>query len=203
MATVEHSTLTSSELHEPKGISSAASGKVYVADGTGSGDWSTMQPSITGWGYYQDNAAEQTFNTTDAKLSIDGTGTETTEAYLPLDIRGSASLWDTTNDKITPTAVGDAYEARINLPITSRTSANYAEVTLDIGGGASPTIVIHTSRIETNRTAPFSHSVVIPISCLSTFVTNGGQVFISTDTGSIGITDPSILLVRTHKEDIA
>ena len=203
MATVEHSTLTSSELHEPKGISSAASGKVYVADGTGSGDWTTMQPSITGWGYYQDDSAEQTFNTTDAKLSIDGTGTETTEAYLPLDIRGSASLWDTTNDKITPTAVGDAYEARINLPITSRTSANYAEVTLDIGGGASPTIVIHTSRIETNRTAPFSHSVVIPISCLSTFVTNGGQVFISTDTGSIGITDPSILIVRTHKEDIA
>ena len=203
MATVEHSTLTSSELHEPKGISSAASGKVYVADGTGSGDWSTMQPSITGWGYYQDNAAEQTFNTTDAKLSIDGTGTETTEAYLPLDIRGSSSLWDTTNDKITPTTVGNTYVARLNLPITSRSSANYAEIVLDIGGTSSPTVVINTNRIEVNRTAPFDHSVVIPIFCLSTFVSNGGQFFITTDTGSIGITAPSLFISRTHKEDIA
>ena len=163
MATVEHSTLTSSELHEPKGISSAASGKVYVADGTGSGDWTTMQPSITGWGYYLDDATEQTFNTTAAKLSIDGDGTASTEAYLPLDIRGFTSLWDTTNDKITPTAVGDAYDIRLNLPVTSRTSANYAEVVLDIGGTSSPTNVINTSRIEVDRAAPFSHSIPIQI----------------------------------------
>lgn len=203
MATVEHSTLTSSELHEPKGISSAASGKVYVADGTGSGDWTTMQPSITGWGYYLDDATEQTFNTTAAKLSIDGDGTASTEAYLPLDIRGFTSLWDTTNDKITPTAVGDAYDIRLNLPVTSRTSANYAEVVLDIGGTSSPTNVINTSRIEVDRAAPFSHSIPIQIFCLSTFVTNGGQLFITTDTGSIGVTTPSLLIARTHKEDIA
>ena len=34
-----HSSLTGSDLHEPKGISSASADTVYVADGAGSGTW--------------------------------------------------------------------------------------------------------------------------------------------------------------------
>ena len=37
--TVEHSALTGSSLHEPKGVASATAGKVYVANGSGSGAW--------------------------------------------------------------------------------------------------------------------------------------------------------------------
>jgi hypothetical protein len=37
--TVEHSLLTGSSLHEPKGVDSASSGQVYIADGLGSGAW--------------------------------------------------------------------------------------------------------------------------------------------------------------------
>lgn len=39
MANVNHSTLTDPYLHEPKGIASAGSGTVYVANGSGSGTW--------------------------------------------------------------------------------------------------------------------------------------------------------------------
>lgn len=39
MANVNHSTLTDPYLHEPKGIASAGTGQVYVANGTGSGTW--------------------------------------------------------------------------------------------------------------------------------------------------------------------
>jgi hypothetical protein len=39
--TIEHSVMTDPELHEPKGISVAASGQVYEADGLGSGAWTT------------------------------------------------------------------------------------------------------------------------------------------------------------------
>ena len=39
MATVEHSTLTTGELHEPKGIATAQANTVYIADGAGSGNW--------------------------------------------------------------------------------------------------------------------------------------------------------------------
>lgn len=36
---VEHSTLTTTDLHEPKGVAVATSGQVYVANGSGSGTW--------------------------------------------------------------------------------------------------------------------------------------------------------------------
>lgn len=36
---VTHASLTDPELHEPKGISTALAGQIYVADGAGSGSW--------------------------------------------------------------------------------------------------------------------------------------------------------------------
>ena len=45
MANVEHNAITDPNIHEPKGVSSASSGTVYVADGAGSGNWSTPENS--------------------------------------------------------------------------------------------------------------------------------------------------------------
>lgn len=42
MANVEHSALTGSNLHESKGVAAATANTVYVADGVGSGAWSTV-----------------------------------------------------------------------------------------------------------------------------------------------------------------
>lgn len=39
---VEHKDITDPEIHEPKGIASASSGSVYVADGSTSGDWERL-----------------------------------------------------------------------------------------------------------------------------------------------------------------
>ncbi len=44
MADLEHVDLTDPNLHEPKGVSAAAVDTVYVADGTGSGDWEKVGP---------------------------------------------------------------------------------------------------------------------------------------------------------------
>ncbi len=38
----EHNTITDPEIHEPKDIAAATIGKVYVADGIGSGDWTDL-----------------------------------------------------------------------------------------------------------------------------------------------------------------
>lgn len=43
---VEHSTLTGSSLHEPKGVAAAAANRVYVSDGAGSGSWATVGNSV-------------------------------------------------------------------------------------------------------------------------------------------------------------
>lgn len=42
MPDIEHSTLTGSEIHEPKGADTANEGEVYIADGLGSGDFAKI-----------------------------------------------------------------------------------------------------------------------------------------------------------------
>lgn len=48
MANVEHSSITDPKIHEPKGVAASAAGKVYVADGAGSGAWEALQDVYTG-----------------------------------------------------------------------------------------------------------------------------------------------------------
>lgn len=45
MATVTHASLTGSDLHEPKGISSATANEIYSATGSGSGTWQKITPT--------------------------------------------------------------------------------------------------------------------------------------------------------------
>jgi len=47
MADVQHSALTDPNLHEPKGVAAASAGRVYVSDGSGSGDWSPRQYTLS------------------------------------------------------------------------------------------------------------------------------------------------------------
>ena len=49
MANVNHSSLTDPYLHEPKGISTASLGSIYVADGTGSGSWNHAHHYVGGY----------------------------------------------------------------------------------------------------------------------------------------------------------
>jgi hypothetical protein len=47
MANKEHNTITDPEIHEPKGVSTALVGQVYVANGSGSGTWQIPQGNST------------------------------------------------------------------------------------------------------------------------------------------------------------
>lgn len=156
--------------------------------------------NVTGWANYQDgesSPATQTFTSTPAKLQIDGLGSASESGYLPYEIRGSGELWDTTNDKITPINIGDSYELRVQFEVTAETSnPNDIISQLDIGGGASPTIVIATRYASTGKGTPYSVNFAFPIFSLTTFVTNGGQIFISTDTGNVTVGARSIFLAR-------
>lgn len=68
MPNIGHSTLSGSDLHECKGVSSAASGYVQVADGAGSATWKkrltkysvTLTPALVA----ANTTAEQTFTVT-------------------------------------------------------------------------------------------------------------------------------------------
>lgn len=154
-----------------------------------------------GWGHYVDGETTPStisLSTTPTKLLIDGLGGTSESDYLPLSIRGNGELWDNANDEILPISVGDSYDVRINVEVTSKgggvAGLNFE---LDIGGGASPTIVVVDSQIAIPKSTPFSIISTFPIFCLSTFLTNKGQVFVSTDTGTATIAARSITIIRT------
>lgn len=56
MANVAHSTLTGADLHEPKGAATAASGTVYISNGSGSGAWGTIATALNFTGMMADFA---------------------------------------------------------------------------------------------------------------------------------------------------
>jgi hypothetical protein len=153
-----------------------------------------------GWGFYSDDAVSvQNFTGTPSKLTINSLGSSTYEGKLPLSIRGLSSLWDSVDNKITPITLDDTYDLRINLEITSTNSnPTRFDVSLDIGGGATPTIVV-AEDAKTLKTGSFPQSYVVsfPIFDRATFLANGGQIFISVDSGDIDISARSVLLVRT------
>jgi len=79
MPTVEHSTLGAGEIHEPKGITSASSGQVYIADGANSGEWIKANP-VGGW-RYTDIGTGTTFTgpTTYTLMNVAGTTTSVSD----------------------------------------------------------------------------------------------------------------------------
>ena len=62
MANVNHSSLTDPYIHEPKGTATAAAGRVYVANGSGSGAWTAKETLVgeTLNGYLEDVSSVET-----------------------------------------------------------------------------------------------------------------------------------------------
>ena len=191
---IEHDSIVDGERHEPKGVGLAASGYVYVADGAGSGVWSGQAPQPHGWIYYKDGATAQTFNTTESLLSIDGATTRL-DTYAPT---GVTDLWDTTGDKLMPASLGDSYTVRLDLPVTGKTGTpNKITVEYDIGGLVTPSNVVVSTEQVVDGTPPYSLSFTTSLFCLNTFIANGMQIFLKTDTGTLDITEPAIFITRT------
>lgn len=81
MANIQHSALTDPNLHEPKGASTAASGKVYVANGSGSGVWQYIAGHSYGDLYITGSTTSQTLAASSALAKLNPTGAWTANGY--------------------------------------------------------------------------------------------------------------------------
>jgi hypothetical protein len=152
--------------------------------------------TFTGFGNYTHNAlTAQVISTTPSILNI-SEAMVNDETQLPLD--ATSSLWS--GNKIIPISENDCYDIRISFNVNAKTSSpTRLKYILDIGGTGSITNNIFESFLSVERTPPYVEGFTFPIYCKSTFFANGGQIFLSTDTGTIDITSPKILIIRTHK----
>lgn len=191
----EHSSITDPHIHEPKGISSANEGMVYVANGDGSGTWRYWP---LGKAYYQHSfSTAQVINTTPSLLQVNGSGNLTQTSRLPREISGGA-LWDTATYKLLPVRLNDVYTLRVDLPVTAESgSPTELTVQFDIGGLTTPTNVIMSKFYKTGRTVPYTISFDTTLDVLtSTTLTNGVKIFLRTDVGSITLGNPGILVAK-------
>ena len=81
MANIQHSALTDPQLHEPKGASTAASGKVYVANGSGSGTWQFIAGHSYGDLYITGSSVSQTLSASSALAKLNPTGAWVANGY--------------------------------------------------------------------------------------------------------------------------
>lgn len=152
MADTQHSALTGAELHEPKGVDSAAVDKVYVSDGAGSGSWSTV--TVLGWEDINHSGTVQNLAAaTRTKVLNDNAGAQSNSTYqLP---NATSSIWDTTNNQFdfagAGLEVGDTVDIRIDVTYTVNTSNDNMSLELDMAvGGTSPfTLPVDERNIDT------------------------------------------------------
>jgi len=69
--TIQHKNIQEADLHEPKGISTATAGTIYVADGAGSGTWEEAPGRFFGELYITNNSTALTLAASSAATKID------------------------------------------------------------------------------------------------------------------------------------
>lgn len=93
---VQHSAITDPNIHEPKGVATAVSGSVYLADGSGSGSW--VQLVNQGSEIIKDSGSAQAIPVgTNLSISNDNNGTFEVGQVGQQPLPNGSSAWDAVN----------------------------------------------------------------------------------------------------------
>lgn len=150
---------------------------------------------ITGWVQVgDDGSTPQVFTGTPTKVLI--SGSSVIDTYLP---DGVTEMYDTTDNEIIPTGVGDTYDLRLIMQITATVSnPTRAKLYLDIGGDTTVTNAI-VEDSKTLRTGAQPILFTFPYYSLATFLANNGQLFVEVDSGSITVSTKTLFIERKSK----
>lgn len=162
----EHNTLTGASLHEPKGAATAAVGQIYVATGTGSGNWEAPATGVQmGWWDYNDAATavtpiELTVADTYYTLTNDGAGPLTNLAYS---LAGLTNIWNTTTNRFdfSGLSLGDTLDIRLDVTITTAGANDNVSVNAQLAEGGIPYGLIVLSEKGYKTTGP--HHEILPL----------------------------------------
>jgi hypothetical protein len=130
-----------------------------------------------GWANYADTlytaGSPLIINNARTKLTCDGLGAATNKVYLP---DGVTDFWDAGTNKLIAPRVGDSFEVRINFT-ASASNQDYFNIEFDIG---APVGVVSAVTLFHPKTAALKYSVSKSLFSLSTFITNGCEIYFNT-----------------------
>lgn len=210
---IEHKNITEANLHEPKGISAAAAGKAYIANGAGSGTYQTVvvptstasdirkvyvadgagggswkMPTRMGWWDYNDLATATTPITltpvaTPVKLTNDEAGPNTNKTYKLPEV---VDIWNKTTNQFdfSSLKIGDTLLLRTDLTVTTASANNELNLQLALALGGTPyTLDIRRVNYKTSGSYPFVVSFSFYIGDANT-KDNPAELRMSSDTGT-------------------
>lgn len=140
----EHNTLTDPQLHEPKGIATADTDQIYIANGAGSGAWTTPPYTTLDLGVWDYNDAATsttpialTLANTDYELTNDGAGTFTNTTYKLVDV---GDIWNVSTNRFdwSGLSLGDTVDIRTDITWTSSGANQTLTLSLELGVGGNP-----------------------------------------------------------------
>lgn len=204
MANVQHSSLTDPNLHEPKGISTAAASQLYLSNGSGSGTWTNANrfPG-TGWGKYTNTTYVGTtalaVSTTPVLLPFT---TNDNVSQLPISLTGTtSSLMNLSTETLQFVAAGDLHSITLTMQVYSTSGT---PVTLDVSlfgssDGSSYATLLGETTVSLAKGADqvITESSLFPVT--SDMVSHGARIYVTTNTGTVNLINIGLISARVHK----
>lgn len=150
---IEHKDIPDPQRHEPKGISSASTKQLYLANGAGSGTWvrlrendldySDKTKNIFGWADIADSqytvgSPVAITATTRTKLTNNALAPQTDSTRLP-------GIWDAANNRFLINDLNAAYVLRIQFKVKAAAAAGTPYVVkVEVQSASGPTVIAAT-----------------------------------------------------------
>lgn len=209
MADVQHRNISDLESHEPKNISTATNGQLYVANGSASGVWkklnevdsidySVAAKNRFGWNDIADNQYTSgsplaITATTKTLVPNNGLGTQTDTTRL-------GALWQTGSSKFVINDLNASFTLRLNFKATAAAAAGTPYTILVSMEGGSPAVEFAAfNGFIKGGGYVNKFSVTLPF-YVGTYVNNTDiKVYLTPDT-AVNVYDIGFLLERNYVE---
>lgn len=159
MPTIDHSVLTGTEIHEPKGADTATVNQVYVADGAGTGSWKTAWNSW--WWNYDHSVTTPVALTSGVKTDIDND----TAGPASLDFNKlptATGIWDASTNSFDWAAgglsLGDECFMRIDIDFITSSNNDGFLLEIDLAHGHAGEINLPI--LEVNLDTAGTHEII-------------------------------------------
>lgn len=208
MPTIQHSAIPDGERHEPKGVSTASSGQVYVADGAASGSWrkvrdtdmdfSVKANNLFGWNDIADNlytsASPRSISaSTRTLLTNNAAATQTDTSRL-------GAIWNTSGNYFQMNDLNALYIVRTQFKAKASAAAGTPYVIkLEVETSNGPTVISVNDQFI--KGGSYENGVSFTSQFyMGSFVNNTQlKVYVTPDT-NITLYDIGFVVSRAYKE---
>lgn len=203
MANVQHSALTDTDgIHEPKGISTASSNQVYVANGSSSGSWKNLSniPG-SGWGYYTNTTYTGTTYLNISSNTLIPFNLKSIETDLPVTFNGvDSTLMTLGTETLLFVSTGDLMAITLSFELVNVSSTqDHLDISLyGSSNGTTYGTLLAEKTVPLLKTNQFISETAL-MYVTANMASYGAQIKASLPSGTGNIRDIGLISSRIHR----